>query len=235
MDTSGVGGCLVCQLCQECVVYCWELVSFLANGMLISAVPDSWLLRSAQWVLPAMSWRGLSDGQISSVESQKGTRSIFQDVLLRIRRALSIFKDVTLRIRRALSLYNVYGNSALLVLSRTSFYNDSVLLALNWRYVVILFVKCLWQSCLELQTFQMVKMKGLCADHTCFSEQLLEALRPVSQTQRVAHAGTKRMVYPWKWIQSHAKLFLLTVFERWSWGQQAPTQNWAKLLENTRS
>ena len=39
---------------------------------------------------------------------------------LRARRAISIFKDVPLRTRRALSLYKVYGNSALLVLNRTS-------------------------------------------------------------------------------------------------------------------
>ena len=58
----------------------------------------------------------------------KFTRTQFQ---LTARRALSIFKDVPLRTRGALSLYNVYGDSALLVLNGTSLNIDSALLALN--------------------------------------------------------------------------------------------------------
>ena len=50
---------------------------------------------------------------------------------LRARRALSIFKDVPLRTRRALSLYNVYGDNALPVLSGVSLNRDSGLLDLN--------------------------------------------------------------------------------------------------------
>ena len=53
---------------------------------------------------------------------------------LRARRALSIFKDVPLTNRRALSLYTRYSNSALLVLNGTSLNSDSALLALNRRY-----------------------------------------------------------------------------------------------------
>ena len=49
--------------------------------------------------------------------------------------ALSIFKDVPLRTRRALSLYKVYGDSTLLVLIKTSLNSDSALLALNWRTI----------------------------------------------------------------------------------------------------
>ena len=51
--------------------------------------------------------------------------------------ALSIFKDVSLKTRRALSLYNVYGNSALLVFNGTSLNIDSALLALNWQNVQV--------------------------------------------------------------------------------------------------
>ena len=51
----------------------------------------------------------------------------------RVRRSLSIFKDVLLRTKRALSLYKVYGDSALLVLNRTSLNSESALLALNWQ------------------------------------------------------------------------------------------------------
>ena len=47
---------------------------------------------------------------------------------------LSIFKDIPLRTRRALSLYNVYDNSALLVLNGIPLNSDSNLLALNWQY-----------------------------------------------------------------------------------------------------
>ena len=44
---------------------------------------------------------------------------------------LSIFKDVPLRTRRALSLYKVYVDSTLLVLNGTSLNSYSALLALN--------------------------------------------------------------------------------------------------------
>ena len=54
---------------------------------------------------------------------------------MRARRVLSIFKDVPLRTRRALSLYKVYGDSTLLVLNRTSWNRDNALLALNWQYI----------------------------------------------------------------------------------------------------
>ena len=54
---------------------------------------------------------------IPSVESQKG--------------AISLFKDVPLRTRRALSLYKVYGDGAPLVLNETSLNSDSSLLALS--------------------------------------------------------------------------------------------------------
>ena len=51
---------------------------------------------------------------------------------LRTRKTLSIFTDVPLRTRRALSLYKVYGDGALLVLNGTSSKSDNTLLALNW-------------------------------------------------------------------------------------------------------
>ena len=41
-------------------------------------------------------------------------------IQLRARRELSLFNNVPLRTRRALSLYKVYGDNALLVLSRTA-------------------------------------------------------------------------------------------------------------------
>ena len=51
----------------------------------------------------------------SSVKSQKG---------------VTLFNDVSLRTRRALSLYKVYGNGALLVLNGASLNSDNALLAL---------------------------------------------------------------------------------------------------------
>ena len=46
----------------------------------------------------------------------------------------TIFKDVPLRTRRALSPETLYSDSALLVLNGTSWDIDSALLALNWRH-----------------------------------------------------------------------------------------------------
>ena len=51
------------------------------------------------------------------------------------RRALSIFKDVPLRTRKALSLYNINGDSALLVLNRTWLNSDNALLVFSWHLV----------------------------------------------------------------------------------------------------
>ena len=48
------------------------------------------------------------------------------------RRALSLFNDVPLRTRRALSLYDVYGDSTLLVLNGILLNSISALLALHW-------------------------------------------------------------------------------------------------------
>ena len=59
-------------------------------------------------------------GSMSSVESQKST--------------ITIFKDVPLRTRRALSPETLYSDSTLLVLNGTSWDIDSALLALNWRH-----------------------------------------------------------------------------------------------------
>ena len=76
--------------------------------------------------------------QMSSVESQKGT--------------LSIFWDVPLRTRRALLLYKLYGDGVLLVPNGTSLNSDSALLALNWRYV--------WITVLCLQTVKLCTSCG---------------------------------------------------------------------------
>ena len=61
---------------------------------------------------------------------------------LRARRALITFQRCSghLRTRRALSQYNVYSDSALLVLNRTSLKSDSAIPALNWQYVINLFI-----------------------------------------------------------------------------------------------
>ena len=53
-------------------------------------------------------------------------------------RALSLFNDVLMRSRRALSLYKVYDDSALLVLNGTSLNSVNALLVLSQRYQDIL-------------------------------------------------------------------------------------------------
>ena len=54
---------------------------------------------------------------------------------LRARRALSLFNDVPLRTRSALSLCKVNGDSALLALNGTALNSDNALLALSWVLV----------------------------------------------------------------------------------------------------
>ena len=53
---------------------------------------------------------------------------------LRARRASMLFEDVLLRTRRALTVYKVYGIRALMVLSETPLDSVNNLLALDWRY-----------------------------------------------------------------------------------------------------
>ena len=62
---------------------------------------------------------------------------------VRVRRVLSLFKDVSLRTRRALSLYKVYGDSALLVFNGTWLNNDGALLTLNWQYMLKPITTCM--------------------------------------------------------------------------------------------
>ena len=66
------------------------------------------------------------------LKSYFGVQATHTHSQLWARRALSIFKDVPLRTRWALTLYNVYGDSALLVLNGTSLSSDRAPLALNW-------------------------------------------------------------------------------------------------------
>ena len=63
---------------------------------------------------------------------------------LRATRALSLFNDVSLRTRRALSLYKVYGDSALLVLSRILLNIVNSLLVLSYRYCAFTFLRLLY-------------------------------------------------------------------------------------------
>ena len=64
------------------------------------------------------------------------TRLICTHLKLTARRSLSLFDDVLLRTRRALSLYNVYGNSALLVLNWTLLNSINALLALSRHFPI---------------------------------------------------------------------------------------------------
>ena len=65
-------------------------------------------------------------------KKKKKKKSTFRQ--LRARRAQSIFKDVPLRTRRALSPQILYSDSDLLVFNATSLNINSALLALNWRF-----------------------------------------------------------------------------------------------------
>ena len=67
----------------------------------------------------------------------------------RARRALSLFKDVPLKTRRALSPQTLSSNSSLLVLNRTTVNIDSALLALNRRRIY--FLLCLLQQHLPVK------------------------------------------------------------------------------------
>ena len=71
-----------------------------------------WMLIAPFWLVFIFTW---------SVESQG---------------ALSLFKDVPLRTRRAVSPYNFYSSSALLVLNGTSLNSDSGLLARVYIHIV---------------------------------------------------------------------------------------------------
>ena len=61
---------------------------------------------------------------MSSVESQKGVSTLFN--------------DVPLRTRRALLPYSLYSDNILLVLNETSLNNINALLALNQRCIIVL-------------------------------------------------------------------------------------------------
>ena len=79
---------------------------------------------------------------IYSTDTSEDDRTEQVSVLCRslgAKRALSIFKDVSLRTRRALSLYIVYN--AFLVLDETSLNSHSALLDLSWRREVEKFGK----------------------------------------------------------------------------------------------
>ena len=75
---------------------------------------------------------------------------------MRARRALSLFKDVPLRTRRALSL---------LVLNVTSLNSDSALLALNWRHILYLIFLGLSSASSSLSSYHSTFLEKVILSH----------------------------------------------------------------------